>query len=160
MVSIKQLITTSSITAAILLSACAPQPPRSHEEPVDIYAALNNDRIEYADGTVEGEDGMIEGSDENISDASPMFIENQLNEIRRAFFKRKYAEAGELAENLVRLDPQLAEAYYWLSRVRLDESDYYQAYEMASKGLSVVEKHDTSLIRELERIQGISQMGN
>jgi hypothetical protein len=159
MVSVKQLTTCAVISASIIFTACAPQPPREDTEEVDIYAALNDDRIEYADGSIEGEENS--GSqDDGLSETSPIFIANQLKEIRLAYFKRRYAEAGEMAENLIRLDSQLAEAYYWLSRVRLDESDFYQAHEMASKGLSVVDQDDKSLMRELERIQGISQMGN
>lgn len=160
MVSIKQIITTAIIGSTLIFTACAPQAPREQREEVDIYAALNDDRIEYADGTVEGEENNTAAQDGNISETSPTFIKNQLKEIRLAYFKRRYAESAEMAENLIRLDSQLAEAYYWLSRVRLDQSDYYQAHEMASKGLSVVAQDDKSLVRELERIQGISQMGN
>ncbi len=161
MVSVKQLITLSFLGSTILLTACAPQPPRE-EKNEDIYAALRDDRIEYSDGTVEGgeSDPYATESSGEISEASPMFVDNQLKEIRLAYFKRKYAPAAEMAENLIRLDSQLAEAYYWLSRVRLDQSDYYQAHEMATKGLSVVDQNDKALVRELERIQGISQMGN
>ncbi len=159
MVSVKQVTTTVFIAFAVLITACAPQPPREEKQEVDIYAALNNDEITYADGTTEGGDPYA-AEDSDISEASPMFVEEQLKAIRLAYFKRKYAEAAEMAENLVRLDSQLAEAYYWLSRVRLDQSDYYQAHEMASKGLSVIDPNDKALVRELERIQGISQMGN
>lgn len=159
MVSVKIIITTAVISTTLFITACAPQPPRDDTPDVDIYAALNDDRIEYSDGTVEGgEDSYAEDSE--ISEASPTFIKNQLKEIRLAYFKRKYNEAGEMAENLIRLDSQLAEAYYWLARVNLDQSDYFQAHEMASKGLSVIDQSDTALVRELERIQGISQMGN
>ncbi|MCK5880399.1 MAG: hypothetical protein KAG18_00910 [Sinobacterium sp.] len=156
MVSIKQLLTTSAITATLFITACVPQSPKEETQEVDIYAAFNEDRIEYADGTVEGEPEQ----DSEISEASPTFVKDQLKAIRLAYFKRQYVDAGDMAENLIRLDSQLAEAYYWLARVRLDQSDYYQAHEMASKGLSVIDPSDEALVRELERIQGISQMGN
>ena len=156
MVSIKKIITITSLSSLLIITACAPQPPRQDKDE-DIYAALRDDNaIQYADGSVEEGDQQ----DTGINEASPAFVDQQLKDIRLNFFKRRYAEAGDLAENLIRLDSQNAEAYYWLSRIRLDQSDFYQAHEMSSKGLSVVDPNDKALIRELERIQGISQMGN
>ena len=139
------------IISLLAVSACAPQAPKEEQ---DIYAALRDDNIQYADGSSDS------SADVGINEASPAFVDEQLASIRFNFFKRRYAEAADLAENLVRIDPNLAEGYYWLARIRLDQSDYYQAYEMSSKGLTVIEPSDQALLRELERIQGISQMGS
>jgi tetratricopeptide (TPR) repeat protein len=132
---------------SLFLAACAPTPPKQDEPEVDIYASLNEDEIQYASDEVEVEQ----------SEASPQFIEDQINEARTLFFRKKYAEASDLLERMIRIDSQHAEAYYWLARVRMEQSDFDQAHELASKGLSVV--YDPRMKVELERIKGITQMG-
>lgn len=131
----------------VLLAACAPTAPKSNEPERDIYAALTNNEIQYRDDS-EGE---------AVNTTSPAFVADQIKEVRTLYFRKQLDEAADLAERLVRVDSQQAEGYYWLARIRMDQGDFEQANEMATKGLTVV--YDKNLKRELERVKGITQMG-
>lgn len=133
----------------LTLVACAPSKPKNNEPEVDIYAALNDDQIEYASDEAEVE--------EEADSASPQFVEEQITQARTLFFRKKYTEASDLLERMVRLDSQNANAYYWLARVRMEQGDFNQAHELSKKGLTVVS--DKRLKAELERVKGITQMG-
>lgn len=146
--NMNRFLTVLSVLLAFTLGACAPTQPKQNNR--DIYAALTDDQIQYRN-----EDGQGQGGNDN---ASPEFVKDQVAQVRTLYFQRKYDEAVELAERVMRLDNQQAEVYYWLSRIRMDQGDFDQAHELANKGLTVV--YDKNLERELRRIQGITQMGS
>lgn len=132
-----------TITLSSLLGACASAPPPGREQPVDIYAALKNDRVQYSDGREAPE-----------SDAA---IADRIAEVRNLYFDREYVEASAMAERLVRIAPYEAENYYWLARIKMALADYQQAYNMASKGMTVT--NDPGLKRELKRVQRQAEIG-
>jgi hypothetical protein len=132
-----------TITLSSLLGACASPPPPGREQPVDIYSALKNDRIQYSDGREAPE-----------SDAA---IADRIAEVRNLYFDREYVEASAMAERLVRIAPYEAENYYWLARIKMALADYQQAYNMASKGMTVTK--DPGLKRELKRVQRQAEIG-
>lgn len=146
-INMNKSLVAVSVLLAFVLSACAPTQPKQQNNR-DIYAALTDDQIQYR-----GEESQA-GND----NASPEFVKDQVAQVRTLYFQRKYEEALELAERVMRLDNQQAEVYYWLSRIRMDQGDFTQAHELANKGLTVV--YDKNLERELRRIQGITQMGS
>lgn len=129
-----------------LLTACA-SAPREEKPKVNIYDALENDNIQY----------RAEEENQPASQTSPEFLNEKIGEVRSLFFRYRYDEATDLAERLIRLDGSLAEAYYWLARIHMNQASYQQAYAMASKGLTVVQ--DPRMKTELERIQRQAQMG-
>ncbi len=140
-------ITLAALVMAVTLSGCLSSPSKK-ESNEDIYAALRNDDIQYRD---ERQSAMV-------NDNSPEFVREKVDEVRRLYFQREFAKASEMAESLIRLAPQNPEAYYWLARVRLEVGDYQQAYNMASKGVSLAQKN-SSLKAELERLQRQAQLG-
>ncbi|CAA0114343.1 Uncharacterised protein [BD1-7 clade bacterium] len=154
MVSVKTSVTGNPVIAAfalvlaVTLSGCLSSPSKKEDADEDIYAALRDDDIEYRD----------ERQVALVNDTSPEFVREKIDEIRSLFFQKDYAKASEMAEGLVRQAPQNPEVYYWLSRVRLEVGDYQQAYEMASKGVSLSGK-GSSLKAELERLQRQAQLG-
>lgn len=144
MTSIKHIFV---IALTLVVTACVSSTSsQDNSEPVDIYGALRNDNIQY----------RTEG-DQEVSQTSPEFIDGKLREIRNAFFRKDYETAGDTAERLLRIDGNVAEAYYWLSRIRMEQADFQQAYDFASRGLSV--SPERNMQRELERIQRAAQMG-
>ena len=149
MVSVVQLKTLFIISILIILTACGSpsrrEQVRTQEAQQDIYAALKNDNIEYHE------------EEQIITKQSPEFLTNGINELRSLYFRKKYDEATDLSIRLLKLEPSLTEVYYWKARIAMDHSDFQQAYNMASKGLSYVE--DIHMKRELERVQGQAQMG-
>ena len=129
-----------------LLTACA-SAPRDEKPRGNIYDALENDNIQY----------RAAEDEQPVSQTSPEFLNQKIGEVRTLFFRYRYDEATDLAERLIRLDGSLAEAYYWLARIHMNQADYQQAYAMSSKGISVVQ--DPRMKSELERIQRQAQMG-
>lgn len=113
----------------------------------DIYDALKNDEIQYRDQ-----------AERPASDLDQELVQQHITQIRNQYFRKNLSEATVIAERLLRLDSNIPEAYYWLARIRLDQGDYQQAYNMATKGLTVTE--DPNLKREMERVQRQAQMGN
>lgn len=140
--SLQKLLLTATMMA--LLAACAsPPPPGRDDAPVDIYAALKDDRIAYRDGR------EVPESDAAVAD--------RIAEVRNLYFEREYVEASALAERLVRVAPYEPENYYWLARIKMALSDYQQAYNMATKGMTVTD--DPALKRELKRVQRQAEIG-
>lgn len=133
-----------------LLSGCSSTSSSSSQSEgadEDIYASLKDDKVQYRDGR---------GQNAQVSDQK--LVSQQVTEIRTLYFRREYTAALEKAERLLRLEPNSGEAYYWLARIYMDQADYSQAYNMATKGLSVT--GNPNLKRELERVQSQAQMGN
>lgn len=134
---------TVTLFLIIFVAACAKQTRQAQQEPVDIYAALKNDRVQYRDGREAPE-----------TDAA---VADRVAEVRNLYFDREYVEASALAERLVRVAPYEAENYYWLARIKLALADYQQAYNMATKGMSVTD--DPALKREMKRVQRQAEVG-
>lgn len=132
---------------ALLAGCTSTSGSQSQEEEVDIYASLKDDQVQYRDGR---------GQSADVSDQQ--LVKQQVTEIRTLYFRRDYTAAQEKAERLLRLEPNSGEGYYWLARIHMDQADYSQAYNMATKGLAVTD--NPNLIRELERVQSQAQMGN
>lgn len=146
--SIRFLRLICGLSLVLLLSACSSTGPQTgKEEPVDIYASLHSDEVQYRDDT-----------QRPSSDLDPAVIQQHITQIRNMYFRKNLSEASVIAERLLRLDANIAEAYYWLARINMDQSDYQQAYNLAIKGMSVTD--NANLKRELERIQRQAQMGN
>lgn len=144
----KTTVLTALVGVCLTLAACAPTGPKQQEPERDIYAALTNDEIQYRN------DNDVQ---EQANASSPEFATDQIEQICNLYFRKKLTEAAEEAERLLRIDSQQPEAYYWLARIRMDQGDFASANELASKGLMVV--YDQNLKNELERVQGITQMG-
>ena len=137
-----------SLSLLLFIAACSSTGGQSKQESnADIYSALTDDEVQYRDD-----------EQRPASDLDQELVNEHLTKIRNLYFRKNYKEAQELAERLLRLDANLPEAYYWLARVYMGQTDYQGAYDMASKGLSVAD--NASLKGELERIQRQAQMGN
>ena len=135
---------TVSLLLILFVTACA-RPTRDDQadQEVDIYAALKNDSIEYRDGR------EVPENDAAIAD--------RIVEVRNLYFEHEYEEASALSERLVRIAPYEAEKYYWLARSKLALSDYQQAYNMATKGMTVTD--NPALKREMKRVQRQAEIG-
>lgn len=146
--TMKTTVLTSLASICLLLAACAPTGPKKQDSERDIYAALTNNEIQYR---------SQDNAPEQDNASTSAFAVDQIEKIRNLYFRKKLAEAADEAERLLRIDSQQPEAYYWLARIRMDQGDFSSANELANKGLRVV--YDENLKRELERVQGITQMG-
>lgn len=132
-----------SCVLLIFVTGCARPTQQQQQPPVDIYAALKNDSVQYRDGR------QVPENDAAIAD--------RVTEVRNLYFEREYVEASALSERLVRVAPYEAENYYWLARIKLALADYQQAYNMATKGMTVTD--DQALKRELKRVQRQAEIG-
>lgn len=141
--TIKKLFFLTSIS---LLVACN-STTQEQQQSTDIYAALRNDQIQY----------RSDDEGQEVSQTSPEFIDQKVREIRNLFHRRDYDSCVDAAERLLRIDGNIAEAYYWLARVRIEQGDFQQAYDIAGRGLSTAPAKNMK--RELERIKGIAQLG-
>ncbi len=128
----------------LFITACGTQAPK--KETGNIYDSITNDEILY------------HGQEKSAAELDQELIQQHLVQIRNLYFRKNYDEAQVLAERLVRLDANLPEAYYWIARVYIQQGDFQQAYNMATKGISVAD--NSNLKRELERVQRQAQMGN
>lgn len=148
MVSIDKRLTLLFFT---LLTGCVTQQPvEKKPEPTheDIYAPIKHNVIEYRDKKEE----------KVISTATTDYLDTQIKQVRQLFFNEKYDQASQLAERLVRQEPNNPNTYYWLARIRLEMSDYNQAYQMTEKGLSVSQK-DSAIRKSLERLHQQAGLG-
>lgn len=145
MVSVAQIKTVTLISLLSLLAACESTDRREVKQEKDIYTSLKQDEVEYHQ------------EEKVISKGSPEYLVQGMNDLRALYYRKKYAEASDMGLRLIKLAPSLAEAYYWLARIAIDQADFQQAYAMAAKGLLVVE--DKSMQRELEQVQVQAQMG-
>ena len=145
MVSVAQFKKIIILSLIFSVFACESTNRRDVKEEVDIYAALKNDDIEYHQ------------EERVITKHSPEYLVNGINELRALFFRREFESLTDLGIRLIKLSPSLTEAYYWMARVEMEKSEFQRAYDMAEKGLSVVE--DPNMKRELERVKGQAQMG-
>lgn len=136
----------SLLTVFLFLGACSSAPKKEASQ-VDIYSALTDDNVQYRGA-----------AEKPSSDIDPQVIQEHITNIRNLYFRKHLGEAQVIAERLLRLDSNLPEAYYWLARIQLEQGDFQQSYNLASKGITVAS--DNNLKRELERIQRQAQMGN
>ncbi len=125
----------------LLFAGCVIQPTKE-EKPVDIYAPIKNNVIEYRNDE-EAEPIVQAGSD---------YMDSQIKQVRYMFFSQNYDQASQLAERLIRQAPNNPDTYYWLARIRMEMSDYQQATQMAQKGISVSQK-GTQVRKALQRLQ-------
>jgi tetratricopeptide (TPR) repeat protein len=148
MVSIKYQKRLISLAGIAILAACSSTSgPESavQKEPVDIYEQLKSDNVQYATAEV------------NEVKGSPEYVLKNLAEVRAAYFGKKLDSAKKICKRILSVAPSTAEAYYWLARIAVDEVDYQQAYDMASKGLTYA--REPSMKRELESLKKMTQMG-
>lgn len=147
-ITIRLTYMTGLLMAAAITTGCASSSGtqgNTSSQPQDIYAALNDGDIQYRD-------------DSGPQTSNRELVQQQVSEIRSLYFRRDFTTAAEKAERLLRVNGDTAEAYYWLARIHMDQADYAQAYNMASKGVAVTD--DPNMKRELERVQSQAQMGN
>lgn len=138
----------SALSLAFLAFACSSTGEKAEtKKDTNIYDSLNNDEIQYRDD-----------AQRPSSDLDQELVQQHITQIRNQYFRKNLAEATVIAERLLRLDSNIPEAYYWLARIRMDQGDFQQAYNMATKGISVTD--NANLKRELERVQRQAQMGN
>lgn len=139
------------LSIVLLLTACSSGGGSKSTEKAadqgDIYNALLNDEVQYRDE-----------AERPSSDLDKELVQQHINQIRSLYFRKNLSEAQVIAERLLRLDANIPEAYYWLARINMDQADYQNAYNMATKGISVTD--NPNLKRELERVQRQAQMGN
>lgn len=134
------------VSLVSVLAACGASTDRRDVKPQkDIYGSLKSDQIEFHEET------------KVITKNSPEYLIQGINDLRALYYRKKYAEATDMGLRLIKLAPSLAEAYYWLARIAMDQADFQQAFNMASKGLSVVQ--DPNMKRELELVKTQAQMG-
>jgi len=135
------------LAVILSLSACSSGPSQQEkkEAEVDIYDQLKNDNVQYA--TEEGPATV----------GSPEFVLKNLADVRAAYFRKQYDSAQKLCKRIISVSPDAVEAYYWLARIAVDENDYNQAYNMASKALTLAK--EPNMKAELKRIQVMTQMG-
>lgn len=145
MVSIIQCQRLFLVLLISVLIGCGSSEPKPEVPVTDIYDALVNDEINY------------KSEDEDVSAVTPEYLDSQLRQIRSKFFRQQYDDAADLSERLLRIDGNISEAYYWLARIRIEQADYQQAYEMATKGLTI--SPSRNMKRELERVQRSAQVG-
>lgn len=143
------------LLALSMIGGCASS-DRADREEEDIYASFRDGRIQYRSDDNKSDDiyAALRGDRRG---ASSMAVEEQINEIRTLFIRQQYDQAANAAEQLLRQNPYQAEAYYWLARIHLNQSDFQQADNLAERGLGVVD--NPSLRRELERVQTQAKMG-
>ncbi len=146
MVSInwQSLISLVFISIFALLAGCATQ-QQQEKKPVDIYAAITKDQVQYRnDETTQASRQIVQaGSD---------YVNSQLEQVRMLLFSQNYEQASQLAERLIRQAPNDPNTYYWLARIRMEMNDYQQAQQMAQKGLSVSQQGST-VRKALRRIE-------
>jgi Flp pilus assembly protein TadD len=149
MVSIKYTKRVVFSCFIVAVSACSSTPSSTKsgaaKQPVDIYAQLKNDKAEFATGEVK----EVEGS--------PQYVEENLVEARTEYLHRKFDNVKKICTRILRVAPSATEAYYWLARVAIDEGDYQQGYDMASKGLLVAK--EPNMKRELQDMKKMTEMG-
>lgn len=155
MVSVKQIKLLIPITLFAMLAGCVSSGSKSgggssggasaKTEPVDIYAQLKNDSVQY------NNDSQVH------EDSSPKVIAENMKEARAAFFRRNFEEAKKYCNRTLKAVPASAEAYYWLARVAVEENDFNTAYTMATKGQLLAK--ETAMKEELGRIKTMTQMG-
>ena len=147
MVRIKYLQCIAVFFLASQLTGCSsgPEPREEKKEPVDIYAQLKNDQVQFAT------------EETTIEKGSPEYVLNNMKEARAAYFQKKFDHAKKLCKRVLSLVPSTAEAYYWLARMAVDEGDFQQAYTMSSKGIGYAK--EPNMKTELQRIQTMTQMG-
>lgn len=115
------------------------------KEPVDIYAQLKSNSVQYSNTGAE------------VADNSPEKIKENIQNARAAYFQKNYVEAEKFCKRVLRAAPTNAEAYYWMARVGVDENDFQKAYDMASQGIPLAK--EPGMKRELENIKKMTQMG-
>lgn len=113
-------------------------------EKTDIYASLKSDDIGYSQELSEDEKNQ-------------QFLKELTIEVRTLYLRKNYEDAEIQAERLLRLNSNVAEPYYWLTRIKLALGEHQQAYNLASQGLNY--SGSIGMKRELEHLQRQAQMG-
>jgi tetratricopeptide (TPR) repeat protein len=145
MVSVKKLIFPLIILLTFLAVGCESTDRRAVKEKPNIYASLQEDKIEHHE------------EEKVITKGSPEYLANGIRDLKALYLRKKYSEAEDIGLRLIKLAPSLAETYYWMGRIALDRSDYQQALEMVKKGLSVAE--DRNMRAQLEDVKLRAEMG-
>jgi len=144
MVSIKNIITLGFVGLFAVGCASSKGPDR-YEQKEDIYKSFNEDNIEYRT------------EEKPLSKRDPGYVASRVVEIRNLYHRGESIAAEDLADRMIRLDPSVAEVYYWLTRLAIDRADFQKAYNMAQKGISV--STNDRMTEELESLREIAQMG-